>query len=284
MIASPETASVLTPINDSDLDRPLVLFLPGLSGNVSQWDLVLPKLCDLPVDLAYGAPILPHPAFGATRPTVTGVATAISSELRRSGRKEVMVVAHSVGSFVALGLARLAPDMVQSVILINGGLVTVAKFLDHPVREMIAEPRTCLAALRLFALVGAPAPKAVKAAIASSERSSRVVLGSLVSDAALQSPEQRHSLMDEAGGSDTLRALWNNRHHWREFESYAGQIPAKVLFLVGDQDPLSGEPESRAMAALLPNAEIRLLKGVGHAAPLETADAVADAIASSRLG
>lgn len=274
----PDSVSVLSPINGVDFDRTLVLFLPGLSGNVSQWDLVIPKLENLDVDLAYGAPILPHVAFGGARPTVTGVASAITAQLRRDGRKDVVMAAHSVGSFVALGVARLAPDIVRSVILINGGLVRVAKFLDHPVREMVAEPRTCLSALRLFVLVGAPAPTAVRRAIASSERSSRAVLGGLVSDSALDSREQRNLLIANTGGSAAMSALWNNRHHWREFQSYAPQIETEVLFLVGDQDPVSSEPDTRAMAAMLPNSEVRVLQGIGHAAPLETANAVADAI------
>ena len=280
--------SVITPVSGTNFDRPLVLFLAGLSGNFAQWDLVVQSLPAVDADLAYGAPILPSPALGERRPTVTGVASAICSELRRDGRKDVFVVAHSVGSFVALGMARLAPEMVRSVILINGGLTTVAKFLDHPVREMLVEPRTCLNALRLFLLVGAPTPRSVKDAISHSERTSRLFLGGLVSDAALDTQERRDSLMAEAGRPDTLRALWDNRHHWQEFEGYAGQITTKVLFIVGDEDPLGTVKDTQAMAALLPNAEVQVLKGVGHAAPLETATAVAEAIvkpsASERPG
>lgn len=277
----PEVASVVTPIGNTDYSRTLALFLPGLSGNLGQWDLVLPKLTDLPIDLAYGAPILPQPAFGDARPTVTGVASAIAAELRRDRRSDVIIVAHSVGSFVALGVARLAPDIVRSVILINGGLVSVAKFLNHPVREVIASPRTCFNAIRLFVLVGAPTPAVVKRAVVNSERSSRALLGGLVSSSMLESRAQRNSLMAEAGRPDAIRALWGNRHHWPEFVSYSRQIQCRVLFLVGDQDPMSSEQDTRAMAAMLPNAEVRVLKGIGHAAPLEMAGAVADAIKES---
>jgi pimeloyl-ACP methyl ester carboxylesterase len=280
-MAVAEATSILTPINGVNYSRPLILFLPGLSGNLSQWELVVPVVADLPVDLAYGVAILPHPALGAGRPTVTGVANAIATQLRRDGRTNVVVAAHSVGAFVALGLARLAPDIVRSVILVNGGLTTVAKFLDQPVREMAADPRTCLNALRLFLLVGAPTPKVVKRAIARSEWSSRAVLGSLVSESALKSREQRVSLMAEAGCPSAMRALWDNRHHWREFTSYAGQIETRVLFLMGGADPVGSEPDTRAMAAMLPNTEVRILSGIGHAAPLETASAIAAAITES---
>jgi pimeloyl-ACP methyl ester carboxylesterase len=132
-------------------------------------------------------------------------------------------------------------------------------------------------------LVGMPAPRTVQAAVASSKRAMRAFTGSLVSDAALESRQQRDSLMAEAGHPAALRGLWENRHHWREFESYASQIPARVLFLSGDQDPLSSESDNRDMAAMLPNAKVRMLSGIGHAAPLETAVAVADTIAECCL-
>ena len=75
-----------------------------------------------------------------------------------------------------------------------------------------------------------------------------------------------------------LRGLWVNRHYWQEFRSYADDIRPKVLFLVGGADPLSGELDTQTMAAMLPKAEVRVLPGVGHAAPLEAPGAVVAAI------
>jgi len=256
----------------------LVLFLSGLSGSSAQWDLVLPQLEGKSWDFAYGAPILPNVAFNGRRPTVTALAALIADEIRRLNYTSVIVVAHSVGSFVALGVCRLLPGVVKTAILINGGLTTVAKFLDKPAREMIRNPGPCLSALRLFILVGSPAPARVKRAIASSERSSKAVLGNLVSKQSLASEEQRRSMIERAGSPDSIRALWDNRHHWQQFVSYAGDISARVIFLVGDQDPMSSEIDTRSMAALLPHASVEVLKGVGHAAPIETGKAVAKVI------
>jgi pimeloyl-ACP methyl ester carboxylesterase len=280
-VANQAIRGVITPIDGDSTGPALVLFLAGLTGNMSQWDLVLPRLRSLPADLAYGAPILPHPVFEGTKPTITGLANALCEELRCENRQEVVVVAHSVGAFVALAVARLLPDVIKEVILINGGLTSVARFLDNPVRELVSRPRTCLSALRLFALVATPAPSVVKRAIVKSEKSSRVLLGGLVSNAALDSEEQRRSLVETAGKPEVLRALWDNRHYWQEFLGYARQVQPRVLFLIGDQDPMSGERDTEAMAGLLRNARIRILPGVGHAAPLETADAVAAAIRES---
>jgi pimeloyl-ACP methyl ester carboxylesterase len=260
----------------------LILFLSGLTGNTSQWSLVLPQLRTLPAELAYGAPILPHTALRNAKPTVTGLAGAFREQLQNENR-EVVVVAHSVGAFLALDLARMLPDTIKKVILVNGGLTSVARFLDHPVHEMVTRPKTCFTALRLFALVATPTPDAVQRAIVRSERSSRALMRGLVSDTALHSEEQRSNLVEASGNPEILQALWTNRHHWQEFLGYADQVKASVLFQVGGQDPIAGERDTRAMAALLRNAhvQIQVLPGVGHAAPLEAPEAVATGIRES---
>ena len=273
-----KSRSVITPIGGQGNSSTLVLFLPGLSGNLSQWDLVILQIEDMPVDIAYGLPILPHPALNHSKPTVTAIARLTADELRRGKWKEVVIVSHSVGAFVALGIAEILPEIVKEVVLVNGGLAGVAKFLDHPVRELMTEPRTCLSAVRLFALVATPTPPVVKKAIVKREKMSRVVLGSLVSDAALESAEQRRILMDESATPQVLKSLWENRHHWDEFKGYASEIRSKVLFLTGSRDPMAGELDTQAMVTLLPNAEMQVLPGVGHAAPLETTGAVAKAV------
>jgi pimeloyl-ACP methyl ester carboxylesterase len=275
---SKKSPSVITPIGGQGNSSTLVLFLPGLSGNLSQWKLVIPQIADMPVDLAYGLPILPNPALNHGKPTVTAIARLTADELRRGKWKEVVIVSHSVGAFVALGIARILPEMVKDVILVNGGLAGVAQFLDHPAHELVTQPRTSLGALRLFVLVATPTPPAVKNAIAKSEKASRLVLRGLVSDAALESTEQRRILMDESATPRVLRSLWDNRHHWQEFKGYAGEIRSKVLFLAGSRDSIGGELGAQEMMALLPNAEMQVLPGVGHAAPLETTGTVAKAI------
>jgi pimeloyl-ACP methyl ester carboxylesterase len=63
--------------------------------------------------------------------------------------------------------------------------------------------------------------------------------------------------------------------------AHASEIKPEVVFLAGEQDPMSGDHDTEAMAELLPNARLRYLHGVGHAAPLETAEIVAGTIRDS---
>jgi pimeloyl-ACP methyl ester carboxylesterase len=277
------TASVLTPIGQNTRASTLLVFVPGLAGNERQWELVLPQLDDLPADRAYGAPLLPHPVFCGGKVTARALAQAYADELRSEGLRNVIIVAHSVGTFVALSVASIAPDIVKEVIAVNGGLMIPAKFLDHPWQTFRERPWDCLHALRLFALVGTPALPAVKRAIANSERLSRAVFGGLVSDAVLNSVERRRILAGEGGEPRAMQTLWYNRHYWQEFSSYSDDIKSRCLFLAGDRDPIAGVSDTEHMAALLQNAEVNIktMKGVGHAGPVEDPEYVSAEIRES---
>jgi pimeloyl-ACP methyl ester carboxylesterase len=255
----------------------LVLFLAGLTGTKSQWDLVVGTLDTGKSDVAYGAPIMPNRALAGAKPEVVELADRIAEQVRTREYTSVVLAAHSVGSFVALAIARQLTTT-RAVILVNGGLITVAEFLDAPARTFARRPRTCLTALKLFVLAGAPAPERLKKAIAASERASRLVLGGLVSGDAVDTAAKREALVVNGGGFDVMKALWWNRHHWPQFLGYAGEIQPQVRILAGERDPMATEADSRAMAALLPDATVEVLAGVGHAAPLETAGDVARSI------
>jgi len=277
------TASVLTPIGENTRASTLLVFVPGLAGNKRQWELVLRKLDNLPVDRAYGAPLLPHPVFRGGKVSAPELAQAYADELRREGRRNVIIVAHSVGTFVALNVASIASEIVKEVIAVNGGLMIPAKFLDHPWKTFRERPRDCLNALRLFALVGTPTLPAVKRAIANSERLSRAVFGGLVSDAALNSVERRRILAGEGGEPRAMQTLWYNRHHWQEFGRYSDEIKSRCLFLAGDRDPIAGVNDTEHMAALLQKAQVKTetMKGVGHAGPVEDPEYVSARIRES---
>ena len=49
-----ENRNVITLLRERGNGATLVLFLPGLDGNLSQWDLVTPQLEDIPANLAHG--------------------------------------------------------------------------------------------------------------------------------------------------------------------------------------------------------------------------------------
>jgi len=256
--------------------RPLVVFLPGLGASRTLWSLVEKRLtgCELDIVLAdrIGAPgrrtrALMH---------VPTLAKQLAAEL--ADERDVVLVGHSVGTFVALSTARLLRTGVRAVAVLNGGLLTVAEFLDRPARTMLQRPRTCLQALHLFALVTTPVPSVVRAWIARSRFLTALFSYGLVSDAALDDADARRALVDNAGHPEILLALWWNRHHWRTVVREADDVTQPLLFLAGRQDPLAGETDTNAMAALFARARVETVDHAGHALPLEAPDLVATTI------
>jgi pimeloyl-ACP methyl ester carboxylesterase len=256
----------------------LVLFLSGISGSRTQWGLVERLIGTDQAQIGYAAPILPNQAFRGAKPTIGLLSRLIAESVDERNYSSVILVAHSVGTFVASAVANRLGKKIAAAIFVNGGLTTVAEFLDRPFRTFVRDPRTCLTALRLFALVGSPAPESLKQSVIRSERSSRALFGNLVSSETLGSAERRRSLMSDSGSAAIPKTLWINRHHWQEFLDTAPSVTADVVFLIGDQDPMSSEADARVMASRMPHARIEVLHGIGHAAPVETAEAVAAAV------
>jgi pimeloyl-ACP methyl ester carboxylesterase len=273
-----DSGDLITTVRGDPENTTLVLLVPGMSGNYRQWDSVIDQLSDVAADIAFSVPIRSHPALGDDNPSVRDVIDALTQILRNSRYRHVVIASHSVGSFVALGIAQALPDVADRLILVNGGLTSVARFLDRPFHELVTRPTACLTFVRLFVLISLPTPAALRRAVAKHRWFSRLLLGSFVSDSAIDARDARSALVEGGGRPDVIPGIWKNRHHWQEFVSYAHAIKASVLFVVGSRDPMSTEQDTRAMAALLPNARVRLLDGIGHAAPLEAADVISGII------
>ena len=268
----------IRPLSGAWRHQSLILFLPGITGNRDQWKWVLESLQDISADLAFGTPVLPDFAFSRTIPSVTEASNAMANEVRAAHHGRVLIVSHSGGAFSALGTAHELGSAVKEVILVNGALTGAAEFLDHPTRKFIRRPLRCLKFMHLFLLVCAPAPEWLKEGMTHYKWLARLIVDKLVSESALETPERRTALVNEAGGLSVLVSLWKNRHYWRELKAYADEICTDVLIIVGDKDPVSTRKDAEAMKALLKRAkaEIRVIEGVSHAAPLEAPNAIAD--------
>jgi pimeloyl-ACP methyl ester carboxylesterase len=261
-----------------DGDDAAIILLPGMSGNHRQWDRIVGPLSQLNYGVGFAAPVMRHDDFGGKRPTVTRYGSVLGRQIREAELGRVVLVSHSVGAFPAIAASLVADIEVPEIIVVNGGLSRVGRFIDAPLREAVRHPRECLTYLRLFALVTAPVPRRIKALVASRRWTTRLVLGDLVSNEGIATQEQRHSLMLEAGKFETLIGLLENRHHWPEFLATAPHVQACVRFLVGDRDPMTSPADTQVMVDLLPHAFMQVLTGVGHAAPLEAPGAVMAAI------
>lgn len=257
-----------------------IVVIPGLSGNWRQWEKVIQRLeVERPeIGIARTVPILKGPIFGGSTPTIGQLADVVAKDLAADTSRQYLLLAHSVGAFVAFELCVKLQSRIVGALVVNGGLATVAKFLNSPGREMMRRPFTCIRALQLFLLSGLSLSSTFKARIVRSPGLSRFFLGSFVSDRGLQLPEDRRRIIEESGTPKVYPALWVNRHHWRIFAKVASDIRADVSFLVGTADPLSGLADTAEMAGMIPNAGVVSVAGAGHALPTEAPDIVIDEI------
>jgi pimeloyl-ACP methyl ester carboxylesterase len=259
-------------------DRILVLFVPGLGGHRDQWSLIAPSLLAAGMDVGYAARLHSTSSEGDTVDIAAEVSLALADELEDLGYSHIHVVAHSIGCFVALELLNARADLVTSILLINGGLATIGKFLQYPWKTFVAQPFACIFATYLFVLVGVPLPDAVRDLVVRSRLLATLFLGRIVGKRALATKEVRRLLVTNGGQPDIFVALWRNRRGWSRFLEIAPSVKSDVRFLVGDADRLAGLRDTTEMAALLPNASVQMLHGVGHAAPLEAPEAVLEEI------
>lgn len=255
----------------------MFLFVPGLGGDNSQWRVVEEMLTTEDVAIAYLPPVRQHPGLGPASPRIGDVAEAAAQEIAAGGFEHVVVIAHSVGSFVAFDLAARVPKHIAAVVAVNGALTSVGRFLRRPVQEIVRKPSFGLAATRLFVLDALPAPRRVKEFVVQRESLTRLLVGSLLTPEMIKSEDARRALAHGTYQRGVLTGLWANRNHWTDFESRAGLVTCPVILVTGTLDPLSSIEDSNDMAALFVSAPaaVEVLVGVGHAAPVESPGAIA---------
>lgn len=250
----------------------LVVVFPGMSGNLSQWSIIIDRLDATGVHVALAPTILPGPGVSDPNPTVESFAADIAKAAKSAGYSRITLLAHSVGSFVAFEIARLLPDEVNAILAVNGALYSVGRFLDRPWLEPMRRPRTSLTAMRLFVLAAVPTSERFRAYVRRNERVARLLVGRLVPPEAMATEEARAILMEGTNRPDILRGLWTNRHHWPAFAEHSREVRCPVVFAIGTLDPMNSPRDGQDFAEMFENARIVIMPGVGHAAPLESPD------------
>jgi pimeloyl-ACP methyl ester carboxylesterase len=163
------------------------------------------------------------------------------------GDGPVVVVGNSIGGSCAIEVARLAPTKVKALVLCGSkpGHRPEPAFRDEALQVIASDGLRAAWERYWLPLFGPMAPADVI------ERAWRVA--------------SKHGA--EAGASG-VRAF----HGRPDRDAFLGSWPGPVLVVSGEHEIL---PErSRRLAGRLPNAEFRLVVGVGHYVPLEAPDAL----------
>ncbi len=129
-------------------DEETFLLLHGLGNSLDYWTAVAPLLASRRRTIA-----IDIPGFGQSMPPGSGLTlTAITADIRELmsalGLREVVVVGHSMGAFVALELAATSAE-VSRVVLVDGTLFRASGIIQRPIRAL-AHPRLTIAIASQF--------------------------------------------------------------------------------------------------------------------------------------
>ena len=214
------------------------------------WDVVVPDL----------------PGFGRSdlldaEPDLDVVATVLLRELDAQRIDQVAVAGLSLGGYLAMALARIAPERLTAVMLCDTKGTADAPAAGENRRRLaqavLDEPANCGRILRQSVLPG------LLGGTTFAERPEVVARVEGWLDAARpESVAWYQRAM--AGRPDSLATLGSLR------------VPALVLW--GDEDAISAESEQRAMLDVLADGRAAVIATSGHLAAVECPDAVSDAL------
>lgn len=238
--------------------RPLLL-INGLGGHVRMWDPLRRHVPDVRT-IAFDAPGTgesPTPAFPLG---VAGSARMITRLLDELGLDQVDVLGYSLGGMIAQQLAWTSPRRVRRVVLMstNTGWGSVP---SHPVAVSGLLSMRRLRDPEYYAQL---APQL----LGGEMRRNPDLVRQAAELRTTESPDTRGYLYQLLSCT-----LWTTMPMLR-------LIRQPTLVVNGDDDPLARPINAKAIAALIPHAELHLVRGAGHHLFLERPDEVSSVIAA----
>ena len=220
-----------------------VLMIHGLGGTSNFWTPVLPALSRFRTI----RPDLPgsgrsHRVEGAL--TIDGFVRALMRVCGAAGVERAHVVAHSMGTIVALHLAVLEPRLVRSLALF-GPLTSPPDSNRGPIRARGAKARS----------EGEPGMQAIADAIVQGATSTETRSRRPVAVAAV-----RESLMRQSpeGYARSCEALSDAQ------PAEVSKISCPVLLVTGDEDAVAPPQAVRGIGEKIPGAQVEVLSRCGH--------------------
>ncbi len=235
-------------------DGPAVVLVHGYGSTLHAWDLLVPALTD-----RYRVIRLDLKGFGRSSKYAGDYATTEHAEvvlalLDHLGVERAHVVAHSMGSAVALAMALQAPDRVDSMVLAGPWVY------EEQVPWGLHSARTAGMGELIFGLWYAENLQwRFSMSFHEPER--------WVSEEVMERAQDELRLPGaKATALATIRDL-----ELAELQGRYGEVDAPVLIVQGREDQVARQGYGECLAAQLPRAELELVPHCGHFPMLEVA-------------
>jgi pimeloyl-ACP methyl ester carboxylesterase len=180
--------------------------------------------------------------------------TRMAEDCLKAYAGSLRVAGHSMGARVAMEIARLAPDRVERLALLDTGI--------HPLKEGEAETRREIVEYAYENGMEALAARWLPPMVYEPNQSATLMKE--LTDMVLRYDEDQHARQ--------IKALVNRP----DASAYLPDIHCETLVMVGKEDQWSPVSRHERMLELLPNARLEVIEDAGHFAPVEKPDAVAD--------
>ncbi|GAB0116786.1 alpha/beta fold hydrolase BchO [Acidisoma sp. 7E03] len=235
-----------------DRPRPVLLLLHGMGASTHSWRGLAPLLAER---FTVVAPDLPGHGFTshpvAAQMTCSGMARSVAALLKALGTPPAMIVGHSAGAAVAarLVMLRLVPPV--PIVSLNGAL---APMPQH---------QGALYSLMARLLTNNPAVSWIFALQARQQKTVDRLLSATGSRVDGDGRKFYGRLMSRPGhvaGALSMMARWNLD------DLDLRQLTVPVTLVVGDKDGMVPPKDAPRLQALLPQARIVSLPGLGHLA------------------
>ena len=220
-----------------------ILLIPGLICDRTVWEPLMARLGD-EVEIA----------DLSTQDSLTRMA----EDCLATHDGKLRVAGHSMGARVAMEMARIAPERIERLALLDTGV--------HPLKEGEGKKRE--AAVRLAHEHGMQAlaedwlPGMVHEPNQQDERLMQVLTEMVVSQDPHMHERQINALVERPDAS-----------------TYLARISCPVLLVVGREDAWAPVSQHEDMQRLLPDARLVVIEDAGHFAPLEKPDEVTGLLA-----
>ena len=184
--------------------------------------------------------------------------TTMARDCLRKHSGHLKIAGHSMGARVAMEMARLAPERVEKLALLDTGI--------HPLRDGEPAKRAEIVHFAHENGMAALANRWLPGMVYAPNQSNKALMTKLKNMVLRATPDlharQIKALVDRPDAS-----------------AYLVQIECPVLLIVGQEDQWSPVSQHEDMLKLLPNARLEIIADAGHFAPIEQPESVARLLA-----